>query len=213
MSDRPSGPPSWKRRDACEAWGDRGPLHLPQEGSCPLQHLPGNRVSLCSLPTGYPGPRSSGYTVLRPSQGKNVASYLQIERPKDFKAAPAKSLAEHRAQRDWTGPHKLMGLSPGLSVSFFKSSGLGPSALGSRGTGEAGQAGGLDSSWETRPTSGPASSFSGPWHWVMAKPPPSQSSLAEHRLGSSVLRNNPLHRSRGAPGRAGDPGSAGHGQP
>ena len=110
-------------------------------------------------------------------------------------------------------PYKLMGLSPGLSLSFFKSSGLGPSALGSRGTREAGQVSGLDSSWETRPAGGPANLFSGPWHSATAKPPPSQSSLAERRLGSSVLRNDPVHRSWGAPGRAGDPGSAAEASP
>lgn len=57
-------------------------------------------VPLLSLPTGSPGPHSLSYTVLWPSQGENMASYLQIEKLE----APAKSLAEHWAQCGWTVP-------------------------------------------------------------------------------------------------------------
>lgn len=156
-------------------------------------------LPLLPLPSGCLGPCSSSYTVLWPSQGKNVASYLQIEKHEDFRAVPAKSLAEHWAQCGWTGPHKLMGLSPGLSLSFFKSPGLGPSALGKQGRGVG---------WTAAGRPGPQVSLQtrsqAPGIW----PPQSQSSLAERRLGSSVLRNNPLHRSGGSPGWAGDPGSA-----
>ena len=104
MSDRPSACPSWKRRDACEAWGAQGPRTCLRRAALHFDIFLGTESPAALTAHRVPGLRSSSYTVLWPSQGENVASYLQIEKLEDFKAAPAKSLAEHWAQCGWTVP-------------------------------------------------------------------------------------------------------------
>ena len=104
MSDRPSACPSWKRRDACEAWGAQGPRTCLRRAALHFDIFLGTESPAALTAHRAPGLRSSSYTVLWPSQGENVASYLQIEKLEDFKAAPAKSLAEHWAQCGWTVP-------------------------------------------------------------------------------------------------------------
>lgn len=156
--------PSWKRRDAGQ---------LGAQGPCTY------RRRAVSLPDIFSWePNSSACQFLKfnlaaratssppwPSQGKNVALYLQIEVVfmKDFRAVPpAKSLAEHWAQCGWTGPHKLMGLSPGLSS-------LQESRPGAPALGKAGQGVGWTAAGRLRPAGEPAKLAQAPGIW----PPPS----------------------------------------
>ena len=177
-------------------------------GRLSLGHLPGNRVSLCPhCPRGARGPAARATQSCGPVKAKTwplVDKWRSIEASRQRQPRALLSIGPSVAGQAPTNARASLQAFPSLSS---RDQAWGP-PLWEAGDPEAGQAGGLDSSWETRPASGSASSLSGPWHWVMAEPPPRQSGLADRSLGSSVLRNNLLHRSRGAAGRAGDPGSA-----
>lgn len=174
-------------------------------GRLSLGHLPGNRVSLCPhCPRGARGPAARATQSCGPVKAKTwpLIDKWSIEASRQRQPRALLSIGPSVAGQAPTNARPCLQAFPSLSS---RDQAWGP-PLWEAGDPEAGQAGGLDSSWETRPASGSASSLSGPWHWVMAEPPPRQSGLADRSLGSSVLRNNLLHRSRGQRAGLGTPG-------
>lgn len=228
MSDRPSWRPSGSSSEAqVEACGQQGgslsPLTSPSPGRCPQ---------------GCPDPGSSGYIVLWP-RVKMWPLAHKLRSIRTFKAAKAKrSLPEHSAPCGRANPRNRMkpALPPGPGPSAEPHQGppsslfplpapraqswgplLWPGGAQKVGWEEAGQAGGLDSlGGQAQDVSASSLMPLACGHrQVTPRSPPARAeeggSLAEHRLGSSVLRENPLRTWGAAQGWG--PRGCGHGQP